>query len=137
MEATTFSKIANREIQAHIIWEDGTFVAFLDVLPIVPGHVIVAPKQSYPDLEHLPSELHGPFFVAAQKIGAAMLSGLQAEGYCIFIDDQDGASQRIPHIHFHIVPRNEKDGLGRWPQENAYAEGEAEAYAGKLRAALQ
>lgn len=136
METTIFSRIAAREIEAYIIWEDDTFVAFLDVLPIAHGHVVVAPKQVYEDLESVPVEMIGPFFKAAQHIGAAMLSGLGAEGYSIFIDNKNGANQHIPHVHFHVVPRSEEDGLGRWPQEIAYAEGEAEAYATKLKGNL-
>ena len=133
---TTFSRIASHEIEAHIVWEDDTFIAFLDVLPIIPGHVLVATKKVYSTLEELPSDLLGPFFATTQKIGAAMLKALGSEGYSIFIDNEDGSSQRIPHVHFHVVPRNEHDGLGRWPQETAYAECEAEEYARKLKSAL-
>lgn len=135
MEKTIFAKIANREIPAHIVWEDDNFIAFLDVLPIEPGHVIVAPKAEYASLEDMPSDLIGGLLSVAQKVGAAMLKGLGAKGYTLFLDNKDGANQHIPHVHFHIVPRAQGDGLGSWPQ-SAYEAGEAEGYEEKIKAAI-
>lgn len=135
MEKTIFAQIANRELPAEIIWEDDQFVAFLDVLPIESGHTIVAPKRQVASLEELtPAELGG-LLVAVQKVGAAMLSGLEVKGYSIFLDNKDAANQHIPHVHFHVIPRVEGDGLGRWPQ-TAYEAGEAESYATKIRQAI-
>ncbi len=136
MESTVFSKIANHEVPAHIIWEDDSFIAFLDVLPIAPGHVIVAPRQPFASLEDMPDGSLGNFFVVAQKIGKAFLTALGAEGYSLFLDNKNGANQRVPHVHFHVLPRAADDGLGRWPQNNAYADGEAEEYTRKLRGVI-
>ncbi len=135
MEKTIFAKIANGEMPAEIIWQNDAFIAFLDVLPIEPGHVIVAPKRMADSLEDLSNEELGGLMIAVQKVGAAMLHGLGVKGYSIFLDNKDAANQHIPHVHFHVVPRAEGDGLGRWPQ-NAYDEGQAEHYAGLLRQAI-
>ncbi len=133
MEKTIFAKIANGELPAEIIWQDDAFVAFLDVLPIEPGHTIVAPKRMVDSLEDLTPEELGGLMLTVQKIGAAMMKGIGVKGYSIFLDNKDAANQHIPHVHFHIVPRVEGDGLGRWPQ-TAYDAGEAESYAAKIRA---
>lgn len=135
MEETIFSKIANHEIPAHIVWEDDKFIAFLDVLPIEPGHVVVTPKTAYASLEDMPADQIGQLLSTAQKVGAAMLSGLGVKGYSLFLDNKDGANQHIPHVHLHVVPRAQGDGLGRWPQ-NAYETGEAEEYEAKIKSAI-
>ncbi len=135
MENTTFTQIINREIPAHIVWEDDVFIAFLDVLPIEPGHVIVAPKSQFASLEDMPTDQLGGLLASAQKIGAAMLRGLGVEGYSLFLDNKDGASQHIPHVHFHVIPRTVGDGLDRWPQ-SAYETGEAERYEANIKAAI-
>lgn len=135
MEKTIFAKIADGEMPAEIIWQNDSFVAFLDVLPIEPGHVIVAPKRMADSLEDLSTEELGGLIVAVQKVGAAMLHSLGVKGYSVFLDNKDAANQHIPHVHFHVVPRVEGDGLGRWPQ-TAYDEGQAEHYANLLREAI-
>ncbi len=135
MEKTIFSQIANGEVPAEIIWQDDTFIAFLDVLPIQLGHTIVAPKRQVATLEDLTKEELGGLLVAVQKIGEAMLKGLNVKGYSIFLDNKDAANQHIPHVHFHVVPRAEGDGLGRWPQ-TAYDEGVAGQYAANIREAI-
>jgi len=135
MEKTIFAKIADGEMKADIVWQDDKFIAFLDVLPIEPGHTIVAPKRMADSLEDLSNEELSDFMIAVQKIGSAMMRGLGVKGYSIFLDNKDAANQHIPHVHFHVVPRAEGDGLGRWPQ-NAYDEGESERYASLIKDAL-
>lgn len=138
MEKTIFSKISDHEIPALIIYEDDIFMAFLDILPIEPGHVIVIPKQAYPDLESMPTDLLGNFFTVVQKVGAAVLSGLGVIGYSLMLDNTDsksGVSPHIQHVHFHVIPRRETDMLVSRPQ-GAYDDGQAEDYAAKIKNAL-
>jgi histidine triad (HIT) family protein len=138
MEKTIFSKISDHEIPAHIIFEDDAFMAFLDILPIEPGHVIVIPKQAYPDLESMPSEVLGKLFIAVQKVGAAILGGLGVSGYSLMLDNTDsksGINPHIQHVHFHIIPRRKTDPLVNRPQ-GAYDDGQAEDYVAKIKGAL-
>lgn len=138
MEKTIFSKISDHEIPAHIIYEDDVFMAFLDILPIEPGHVIVIPKEVYPDLESMPVALLGNFFAIVQKIGAAILSGLGVVGYSLMLDNTDsksGISPHIQHVHFHVIPRRKSDALDSRPQ-GAYDDGQAEDYLVKIKNAL-
>lgn len=138
MEKTIFSKISDHEIPAHIIYEDEVYMAFLDILPIEPGHVIVIPKQPYPDLESMPATELGNFFTIVQKIGAAVLSGLGVIGYSLMLDNTDsksGVSPHIQHVHFHIIPRRATDMLANPPQ-GAYDDGQAEEYLVKIKNAL-
>lgn len=120
-----FCKIVEGDIPSHTVYEDDKVTAFLDILPISQGHTIIVPKQHVADMEDLPEEDLFAMVAAVKKIGKAMINGLDVKGYSIFMDNKSAANQHVPHIHFHLVPRAEGDGLERWPQ-SGYGEGEAE-----------
>src|SRR5476649_899515 len=83
-EPCLFCKIVSRELEAKIIFEDEISMAFLDVRPLFPGHVLLIPKAHYPTLADLPAALIGPFFTNAQmlarKVQAAMKAAMKADG---------------------------------------------------------
>lgn len=120
-----FCKIVAGEISSYKVYEDEMVAAFLDVLPISPGHTIVIPKKHAADVEDVSNEDLCAMVIAIKKISKAMMDGLGVRGYSVFLDDKDAANQHVAHVHFHVVPRKEGDGLGRWPQ-GGYDEGEAE-----------
>jgi histidine triad (HIT) family protein len=120
-----FCKIISEEVPSYKVYEDDKAVAFFDILPVSPGHTIVVPRKHATDLEELPEEDFSFLIKAVKKIGRAMLDGLKVKGYSIYLDNKNAANQHVPHVHFHIVPRAEGDGLGRWPQ-SGYNDGEAE-----------
>lgn len=120
-----FCKIINDELPSYKVYEDDKVLAFFDVLPIHPGHVIVVPKDHVSDLEDLSDEVVTAMMLAVKRIGKAIMAGLDVKGYSVFLDNKSAANQHVPHAHFHIVPRAEGDGLERWPQ-SGYDEGEAE-----------
>lgn len=120
-----FCKIINNDIPSYKIYEDDQVVAFLDILPISPGHTIIVSKQHVADVEELSESDFAAMSVVAKKIGKAVMDGLGVKGYSIFLDNKSAANQHVPHIHFHLVPRAEGDGLERWPQ-SGYSDGEAE-----------
>ena len=135
MEDCVFCRIAAEEISSYKVYEDDKIKAFLDILPISPGHTIVIPKEHAADVEDLTDEALCAMTIAMKKIGKAMMEGLGVKGYSIFLDNKDAANQHVAHAHFHVVPRKEGDGLGRWPQ-GGYEEGEAEDTLKKLTAKL-
>lgn len=122
-----FCKIVAGEISSYKVYENDKVTAFLDILPISPGHTIVAPKSHAADLEDLPDDDLCALALVIKKTGKAMMEGLGVKGYSVFLDNKDAANQHVPHVHFHIVPRKEGDNLARWPQ-GGYDEGEAEEY---------
>lgn len=127
-----FCKIVNEEVPSYKVYEDDKVVAFFDILPVSPGHTIVVPRQHAPDLEELSETDFCSLVRAIKKIGQAMLSGLGVKGYSVYLDNKNAANQHVPHVHFHVVPRTEGDGLERWPQ-SGYKDGEAEKYLKKMR----
>lgn len=130
-----FCKIIAGDIPTHKIYEDDRVMAFLDILPISPGHTIIVPRSHVADMEDVTNEDLTAMSIAMKKIGKAMIDGLDVKGYSIFMDNKSAANQHVPHIHFHIVPRKEGDGLERWPQ-GGYEEGGAEFVLDKLAKAL-
>ncbi len=130
-----FCKIIAGDIPSHKVYEDDRVVAFFDILPISPGHTIVVPKVHVSDVENLSNEDLCAMAVAFKKIGKAVMEGLGVKGYSVFLDNKSAANQHVPHVHFHLVPRKEGDGLERWPQ-TGYGEGEAEHYLNKIKEKL-
>jgi len=122
-EPCLFCKIVSRELEAKIIFEDEISIAFLDVRPLFPGHVLLIPKAHYATLSDLPAALIGPFFSNAQMLARRVQQAMKAEG--TFVAMNNVVSQSVPHLHVHIVPRKRSDGLRGffWPRR-PYQEGE-------------
>ncbi len=113
-----FCKIVRSETQSYIVFEDDISLAFLDKKPLFPGHCLLIPKSHYETLIDLPASLVAPLFQNAQLLAYAMEKGLQAEGTFVAINNR--ISQSVPHLHIHIVPRRQKDGLKGffWPRQH-------------------
>jgi len=127
-----FCKIVSGDIPSHQVYEDDKVVGFFDILPISPGHTIVVPKKHIADVEDLSEEEFSAMAIAVKKIGKAIMDSLGVKGYSVFLDNKSAANQHVPHIHFHVVPRAEGDGLERWPQ-GGYSDGEAEDCLEKIK----
>ncbi len=130
-----FCKIIAEDIPSHKLYENDKVLAFFDILPISQGHTIVVPKTHVADVEDLSDEEFCAMTLAVKKIGKAMMDGLGVKGYSVFLDNKSAANQHVPHVHFHVVPRAEGDGLERWPQ-SGYGEGEAEFCLKKIKEKL-
>lgn len=104
MSDTLFSKIAAGEIPADIVYQDEDVVAFRDVGPQAPTHVLVIPRKPIPtlnDLEPGDAELVGKLFLAAKKI--AEQEGIAEEGYRTVINCNAQAGQTVYHLHVHLL----------------------------------
>jgi len=98
-----FCKIAAKDIPAEIVHEDADLVAFRDLNPQAPTHVLVIPRKHIPtvnDLEPGDAELVGKLFLAAKEIAAA--EGLP-EGYRLVMNCGEAAGQSVWHIHLHLL----------------------------------
>src|SRR3984957_5298942 len=111
-------------------------MAFLDVRPLFPGHVLLVPKAHYHTLSDLPAALVGPFFLNAQMLAGKVQQVMKAEGS--FVAMNNVVSQSVAHVHVHVVPRRKGDGLRGffWPRHKYASEDEAASVAAGLRAAL-
>ena len=132
-----FCSISTGDVDAHVVYDDDRFLAFLDIRPIFPGHTLLIPRDHHETLGDLPGELLEPFFVLGQRLARAVPLAMDAVGTFVAINNV--VSQSVPHLHLHVVPRNPKDGLRGffWPRMK-YKGGadEMDAVAAKIGVAL-
>lgn len=126
-----FCQIVNNELPAYKVYEDDQALAFLDINPVNSGHTLVIPKKHYENLETIPEEELSRLILVVKKVGALLKAKLGILGYNLGENNDPVAGQLIPHLHFHIMPRQEGDGLALWPHR-VYAPGEAEEIIKKL-----
>ncbi|MBA3831781.1 MAG: histidine triad nucleotide-binding protein [Chthoniobacterales bacterium] len=109
---TIFEKIIAREIPAKIIFEDDDVIAFHDVDPKAPAHVLVVPKRVIPRLaeaEDSDQLLLGKLILVAAKVARDL--GMSESGYRLVINSGPDAGESVPHLHVHLLG---KRSLG-WP----------------------
>ena len=131
-----FCAIAAGEVPASMVLRDDGVAAFLDARPLFKGHVLVVPRAHVPTLSDMPTDALGTLFAAVQRVARAVEAGLGADGTFVAMDNK--VSQSVPHLHVHVVPRKRKDGLRGffWPRVPYADDAEREAFAAKIRAAL-
>ena len=100
-----FCKIASGEIKGDIVYKDSKVIAFNDISPQAPAHILVVPRRHVEKLMDLPSkeraELLSNVFEATQKIVALDLKN--TNGYRVVLNQGPDAGQAVPHIHFHLL----------------------------------
>ncbi len=131
-----FCQIAAGAVPAFgVLWEPEV-AAFLDTRPVFKGHVLVVPRQHVATLVELPASLRDPLLGTVQRVAAALVSGLGAQGTFVAINNV--VSQSVPHLHVHVIPRTRGDGLRGflWPRRKYAADAEARDYAQRIAAAL-
>jgi histidine triad (HIT) family protein len=100
---TIFEKIVARQIPANVIWEDEEAIAFHDVNPQAPVHVLIVPKRVIPRLAEATDSdraLLGKLLLAARDIAKKLkLSG----GYRVVINNGPDAGESVPHLHVHVL----------------------------------
>jgi histidine triad (HIT) family protein len=100
---TLFTKIIEREIPADIVYEDEICLAFRDINPQAPTHILVIPKKEIGSLAELTDEdeqIVGRCVMAAAKVAAD--EGLDG-GYRLVANSGDDGGQEVPHLHFHVL----------------------------------
>jgi len=98
-----FCKIVNKVLPAKVVYEDDLVIAFYDINPQAPVHILIVPKEHIPtvnDLEEKHKELIGHIFLVAKKIAQDM--GFSENGYRILINCNRDGGQEIYHIHYHL-----------------------------------
>lgn len=107
-----FCRIARHELPASVVDEDEHTLAFLDIVPLTPGHTLVVPKAHAARLVDLPLEAGGRIFEMGRRVAAGLArSGLRCEGVNFHLADGEVAGQEIFHVHLHVFPRFEGDGF--------------------------
>jgi histidine triad (HIT) family protein len=113
MEACIFCRIAKEVAPAEIVYSDEKVMAFMDIQPVNPGHVLVIPKTHVASLSDLDEETGGQMFKVAMRVAKGIRkSGVQCEGINLLLSDGEVAFQEIFHVHLHVIPRFKNDGFG-------------------------
>lgn len=99
--ASIFTRIINREIPGHIVAEDDAFIAFLDVMPLVQGHVLVVPKKEVDYIFDLDDTTLSGLSVFAKKVAKAVEKAIPCKRIGIAV-----IGLEVPHTHVHLVPLN-------------------------------
>ena len=138
---SVFSQIIAGEIPASFVYRDEIIVAFMDIRPINPGHVLVVPVQPAQFLYQLDDAACERMLKVARDISRALRSsGIPCEGVNLLLSDGEVAGQEVPHVHMHILPRYRNDGFGfTLPASNASVPDhlDLDGTAEKIRRALQ
>ena len=99
-----FNKIINKEIEADIVFENEKVIAFKDINPVAPIHVLIIPKKNIKTINDIQSndkELMGELFLVAKKI--AKDYNIDKNGYRLIFNCNDDAGQTVFHIHMHLL----------------------------------
>lgn len=101
--SSIFRRIIDRELPADIVYEDDTVLAFRDIAPKAPTHVLIIPKREIVSLADLTPEdeaVMGHCVVVASEVAAA--EGL-TNGYRLIVNSGEDGGQEVPHLHFHLL----------------------------------
>ena len=112
MSDDLFLKIISREIPAEIVFESDDVLAFRDVNPQAPLHVLIIPKTRIPtinDMQQQDAEIFGKLFLAAREIATA--HGIAEDGYRVVMNCNSAAGQTVFHVHLHLLGGRQMD----WP----------------------
>jgi histidine triad (HIT) family protein len=104
MTDTIFGKIARGEIPADLIYEDADCVAFRDISPQAPVHILIIPRKSIPTLDHAQpedAELIGKLFLAAAAVARQV--GIADSGYRTVVNCKAAGGQTVFHLHLHLL----------------------------------
>ncbi len=108
-----FCRIVKGIIPASVVYSDEKVIAFMDIRPVNPGHLLVIPKTHAAQLSELNPAIGSHMFKVAMRIAKALRrSGIKCEGINLLLSDGEAASQEIFHIHLHVIPRFIGDGFG-------------------------
>jgi histidine triad (HIT) family protein len=101
---TIFEKIAAREIPAEIVFEDDLVLAFRDIKPQAPTHVLVVPKRAIPRLDEAKPEDHavlGHLLLKAAEVARRL--GIDRSGYRVVVNNGPDGGESVPHLHLHVL----------------------------------
>lgn len=137
MSDCIFCKIVAGEIPCCRVYEDDSALAFMDIGPIQPGHMLLIPKAHHERVTDLPEELAAHLGSLMPRLARAVVAAADADGFNIHQTNGACSGQVVPHVHFHIIPRHNDDGYSFHWRAGEYADGVIETWQNKIIAALE
>lgn len=131
-----FCKIVAAQVPAHVVYEDQSTIAFLDVGPLAEGHLLLVPREHFSRLSGLPGELAADLGSKIPLLGRALMKVTSAVAFNVLCNEGADAGQVVKHVHFHLIPRRAADQLGyRW-NAGSYPAGRAADLAAEYQKAI-
>jgi histidine triad (HIT) family protein len=112
MAETVFAKILRGDLPCHKVYEDDQVLAFLDIMPLSEGHVLVIPKEPAETLDQLSDESAAAIGRVLPRICRAVMKATGATAYNVLENNGADAHQAVEHVHFHVIPKLGDQGLG-------------------------
>ena len=113
MTSCIFCQIVEGVLPSSKVYEDEICLAFMDIQPVNPGHVLVIPKVHFEDLTDLPTDTGAHLFQVSQRIALSLpKTDIRIEGANLFLAHREAAGQEVFHVHLHVIPRFTGDGFG-------------------------
>ena len=106
-----FCKIIAGEIPAVTVLDEEPVLAFMDINPSSPGHMLVAPKRHAENIFEISESDLAAVVKGVKRCATAVKEALKAEGVTVLQLNGTASDQIVPHLHIHIIPRWENDGL--------------------------
>lgn len=107
-----FCKMANGTVRPDVVWEDDEFLAFRDINPVAPVHILIIPKRHIRSLNETTADdsaLMGRLMLAARRV--AVLESVDKDGYRVVVNCNALAGQTVWHLHLHLLAGREM----QWP----------------------
>jgi diadenosine tetraphosphate (Ap4A) HIT family hydrolase len=135
--ACVFCGIIAGRVEASRVYEDDDVVAFMDVRPMTPGHLLIVPRDHAAGLDELAEDAGMRVFAAAQRLARALRnSAVPCEGVNFFLADGVAAGQEVFHVHLHVIPRTPGDGFRLKGRPRTPGRDELDATAERVRAGI-
>ncbi|MBU0749929.1 HIT family protein [Patescibacteria group bacterium] len=135
MHETIFDKIVRREVPAEIVYEDDETLAFLDIAPSNPGHVLVIPKKNVRNVLDADKDTWMSVMETVRTIAPGVMKAVGATGINVISNAEESSGQVVFHLHVHLIPRFENDGHKLFVNKK-YEEDEMSVVAEKIRTEL-
>lgn len=107
-----FCKIIGGKIPARVVAQNQNAIAILDAFPLAAGHTLVMPKEHVVKVQDADRDQSSDIFELVGKVATAIESGLGVQGSLVAVHNGPTAGQEVPHLHIHIIPRQQGDGAG-------------------------
>ncbi|MGC1547885.1 MAG: HIT family protein [Rhodanobacter sp.] len=108
-----FCAIVAGHLEASVVAQTETAIAFLDLRQAVPGHVLVVPREHVENIYALDPTLAGELMALATRVAKALYASFDPPGLNLWQSNGEAGGQEVPHVHLHVQPRLVNDGLMR------------------------
>ena len=114
-DSNVFAKILRGEIPSAKVYEDANALVFMDAMPQAEGHTLIVPKAPSRNLLDADPQVLARMAPLVQRVARAVKTAYSADGVTVVQFNEPASGQTVFHLHFHVIPRKENDGMDAWP----------------------